>query len=70
MDKYVAFEYSVRELFETGIELGDTSRVGSYLDEEVKVGDETKLIIKLVPAANQASGGSTFPTIEKRAAKS
>ena len=35
MDKYVAFEYSVRELFETGIELGDTSRVGSYLDEEV-----------------------------------
>lgn len=35
MDKYVAFEYSVRELFEDGIELGDTSRVGSYIDEEV-----------------------------------
>ena len=35
MDKYVAFEYSVRELFETGIELGDTSSVGSYVDENV-----------------------------------
>ena len=35
MDKYVAFEYSVRELFETGIELGDTSSVGSYVDEDV-----------------------------------
>ncbi len=35
MDKYVAFEYSVREIFETGIELGDTARVGSYVDDEV-----------------------------------
>lgn len=35
MDKYVAFEYSVLELKETGIELGDTSRVGSYADDEI-----------------------------------
>lgn len=35
MDKYVAFEYSVLELHETGIELGDTSRVGSYAEDEV-----------------------------------
>ena len=30
MDKYVAFEYEVRELEQTGIALGDTSNVGSY----------------------------------------
>ena len=35
MDKYVAFEYSVRELFDVGIELGDTSRVGSYAGDEL-----------------------------------
>lgn len=35
MDKYVAFEYSVRELFDTGMELGDTSGVGSYVGEDV-----------------------------------
>ncbi len=35
MDKYVAFEYSVLELVETGIELGDTSRVGSYAEDEI-----------------------------------
>lgn len=35
MDKYVAFEYSVRELFDTGMELGDTSSVGSYVGEDI-----------------------------------
>ncbi|MBR5232629.1 MAG: bacterial Ig-like domain-containing protein [Clostridia bacterium] len=35
MDKYVAFEYDVLELKETGIELGDTARVGSYAEDEI-----------------------------------
>ena len=35
MDKYVAFEYDVLELKETGIELGETSGVGSYVDNEI-----------------------------------
>lgn len=35
MDKYVAFDYTVLELKETGIELGDTSAVGSYVGSEV-----------------------------------
>lgn len=35
MDKYVAFDYTVYELKQTGIELGDTSPVGSYLGDAV-----------------------------------
>lgn len=31
MDKYVAFDYTVLPLIETGLELGDTSAVGSYV---------------------------------------
>lgn len=34
MDKYVAFEYVVYELQQTGIELGDTTYVGSYAGDE------------------------------------
>ncbi len=35
MDKYVAFDYTVLDLIETGIELGDTSYVGSFLNSPV-----------------------------------
>lgn len=35
MDKYVAFDYTVYELVQTGIELGDTFTVGSYVGDEV-----------------------------------
>ena len=35
MDKYVAFDYTVLELEETGIEVGDVSAVGSYAGTEV-----------------------------------
>ena len=35
MDKYVAFDYTVYELRQTGIELGDTMPVGSYLGDAV-----------------------------------
>ncbi len=35
MDKYVAFDYSIRELKEVGIELGDTTRVGNYAGDDV-----------------------------------
>lgn len=35
MDKYVAFDYTVYELEQTGIELGDTSPVGSYVGDAV-----------------------------------
>lgn len=35
MDKYVAFDYTVAELKQTGIELGDTSAVGSYAGDEL-----------------------------------
>ena len=34
MDKYVAFDYIVYELQQTGIELGDTTYVGSYAGDE------------------------------------
>lgn len=34
MDKYVAFDYTVYELLQTGIELGDTTTVGSYVGDE------------------------------------
>lgn len=34
MDKYVAFDYTVYELKQTGIELGDTTYVGSYAGDE------------------------------------
>lgn len=34
MDKYVAFDYIVYELEQTGIELGDTTYVGSYAGDE------------------------------------
>lgn len=35
MDKYVAFDYTVLPLEETGIELGDTANVGSYVGENI-----------------------------------
>ncbi|MBR3869600.1 MAG: bacterial Ig-like domain-containing protein [Clostridia bacterium] len=35
MDKYVAFDYTVYELRQTGIELGDTMAVGSYVGDAV-----------------------------------
>lgn len=35
MDKYVAFDYTVYELKQTGIELGDTMPVGSYVGDAV-----------------------------------
>lgn len=35
MDKYVAFDYTVYELKQTGIAVGDTSAVGSYVGEEI-----------------------------------
>ena len=33
MDKYVAFDYTVYKLKQTGLTLGDTSAVGSYADD-------------------------------------
>lgn len=38
MDKYVAFDYTVYELLQTGIELGDTSAVGSYVGDDITFG--------------------------------
>lgn len=35
MDKYVAFDYNVLELKETGIEAGDTATVGSYTGNDI-----------------------------------
>lgn len=45
MDKYVAFDYEVLLLLETGIETGDTTSVGSYVTEEV---DFSKLQVYVV----------------------
>ncbi len=41
MDKYVAFDYTVRELVQTGIELGDTTLVGSYAGSDLNFGSLT-----------------------------
>lgn len=35
MDKYVAFDYTVYELVQTGMELGDASAIGSYVGDDV-----------------------------------
>ena len=45
MDKYVAFDYTVLELKETGIEVGDTSQVGSYAGSDL---DFSKLKVYVV----------------------
>lgn len=39
MDKYVAFDYTVLPLEETGIEVGDTTAVGSYVGSEPDFGN-------------------------------
>lgn len=39
MDKYVAFDYTVLPLIETGIETGDTASVGSYVGSAVDFGN-------------------------------
>lgn len=45
MDKYVAFDYTVLSLEETGITLGDTTAVGSYAGSDIDFG---KLKVYLV----------------------
>ncbi len=45
MDKYVAFDYNVLELKETGIELGDTSSVGSYAGSEISFKNLTVYLV-------------------------
>ena len=44
-DRYVAFDYIVYELFESYIELGDTTAVGSYLNNDI---DFSKLKVYVV----------------------
>ncbi len=45
MDKYVAFDYEVLLLLETGIETGDTASVGSYVTEDV---DFSNLLVYVI----------------------